>query len=107
MAWLVLITSGMVESAWALALKESEGFTKLWPSLIFVVALAISMGGLAYALRTLPVGTAYAVWVGVGASLTAIIGMIWLDETISVLKVISLVLIVAGVVGLNLAQSGE
>ncbi len=107
MAWVVLIVSGMLETAWATSLKASEGFTRLWPTVIFAVTLAASMAGLAYALRTLPVGTAYAVWVGIGASLTAIIGMIWLAEGVSVLKIVSLVLIVAGVIGLNLAGGGH
>ena len=107
MAWIVLIISGMLETAWALSLKRSEGFTKLVPSVTFGVTLALSMGGLAYALRTLPVGTAYAVWVGVGAVLTAIVGMVFLDEAVSVLKLVSLVLVVAGIVGLNLAGNGH
>ncbi|UFU02488.1 multidrug efflux SMR transporter [Ruania suaedae] len=107
MAWVVLIVSGMLETAWATSLKASEGFTRLWPSVIFFLTLAASMAGLAYALRTLPVGTAYAVWVGIGASLTAIIGMIWLAEGVNAMKIVSLVLIVAGVVGLNLAGGGH
>ncbi|UFU05813.1 DMT family transporter [Ruania halotolerans] len=105
MAWVVLIVSGMLETVWATSLKASEGFTKLWPSVVFVVSLVASMAGLAYALRSLPVGTAYAVWVGIGASLTAVVGMVWLGEGVSVLKIVSLVLIVAGVVGLNLSGS--
>ncbi|ACQ81486.1 small multidrug resistance protein [Beutenbergia cavernae DSM 12333] len=107
MAWFVLILSGMLETAWALSLKASDGFSKPVPTVTFLVTLALSMGGLAYALRTLPVGTAYAVWVGVGAVLTAIVGMIFLDEGVSVLKVVSLVLVVAGIVGLNLAGNGH
>ncbi|GII98799.1 quaternary ammonium compound-resistance protein SugE [Sediminihabitans luteus] len=107
MAWAVLVVSGMLEAGWALSLKASDGFSRLWPSVTFVVLLAASMGGLAFALRTLPVGTAYAVWVGIGATLTAVIGMIWMGETVSVLKLMSIVLIVAGVVGLNLASGGD
>lgn len=103
MAWAILILSGLLEAAWAISLKASQGFTRLGPSLLFVVTAGLSLGGLAWALRTIPVGTAYAVWTGIGASLTAAIGMIWLGESTSVLKLVSLVLIVAGVVGLNLA----
>ncbi len=106
MAWVVLILSGVLEAGWALCLKASEGFSKLWPTLGFLVLAVASFAGLAYALRTLPVGTAYAVWTGVGASITAIVGMAFLQETVSVLKLVSLVLIVAGIVGLNLAENG-
>ena len=107
MAWTVLILSGLLEAGWALSLKASEGFSRLWPSVFFVVLLVASMGGLAYALRTLPVGTAYAVWTGIGASVTAVVGMAVLGESVSVLKLVSLVLIVAGIVGLNLAENGS
>uniref|UniRef100_UPI0035670C0D DMT family transporter n=1 Tax=Nocardioides sp. TaxID=35761 RepID=UPI0035670C0D len=72
MAWLVLIVSGVLEAVWAVALGKSEGFSRLTPTLVFLVGIVLSMGGLAYALRTLPVGTGYAVWVGVGASLTVV-----------------------------------
>ena len=105
MAWVILIISGMLEAGWALSLKASEGFSRLWPSVTFVVLLALSMGGLAISLRTLPVGVAYAVWTGVGASLTAIVAVALFDEPMSVLKIVSLVLIVAGIVGLNLSES--
>lgn len=103
MAWAVLLISGVFEAGWALCLKASDGFTKLWPSLAFLVLMVVSLGGLAYALRTLPVGPAYAVWTGLGAAITAVVGMVWLDEGVSVLKLVSLVLIIAGIVGLNLA----
>lgn len=106
MAWLILVVSGLLEAVWALALKESHGLSRLWPSVLFVVGLAASMGGLAIALRTLPVGTAYAVWVGIGAVTTAVLAMAFLDEPVTVLKVVSILLIVAGVVGLNLAGGG-
>ena len=105
MAWIVLIVSGLFEAGWALSLKASEGFTRLWPSVSFLVLATVSFVGLAYALRTLPVGTAYAAWTGIGASVTAVVGMLWLGETSSVLKVVSLVLIVAGIVGLHLAEN--
>ncbi|WP_412742434.1 DMT family transporter [Krasilnikovia sp. MM14-A1004] len=101
MAWLVLIVSGLLESVWAVALSRSGGFTRLLPVLIFVGALALSMIGLGYALRTIPVGTGYAVWVGIGAAGTATAGMLVLGESTSLLRLLSLFLIVAGVVGLK------
>ena len=107
MAWIVLIASGMLEAGWALSLKASHGFTKLWPSVAFVVMLVLSMVGLSIALKSLPVGVAYGVWVGFGASLTAVLAVVLFDEPVTVLKVISLVLIVAGVVGLNLSGGGH
>jgi quaternary ammonium compound-resistance protein SugE len=107
MAWIVLILSGMLEAGWALSLKASDGFTKLWPSVAFVVLLVASMGGLSWSLRTLPVGVAYGVWVGIGAALTAVLAVVLFGESVSVLKVVSLVLIVAGVVGLNLSSSAH
>ncbi len=103
MAWIVLILSGFLEAGWAIALKLSDGLTRLWPSVIFVVVGVVSFAGLAYALKTLPASSAYAVWTGTGAALTALVGMLWLREPVSVLKIVSLLLIVAGVVGLNLA----
>lgn len=107
LAWIVLVLSGMLEAGWALSLKASEGFTKLWPSVSFVVMLALSMVGLSYALKTLPVGVAYGVWVGIGAALTAVLAIVLFGETVSVLKIVSLVLIIAGVVGLNLSGGGH
>ncbi|MGX1770300.1 DMT family transporter [Dietzia sp. NPDC055343] len=102
MAWIVLVFSGVLEAVWATALGRSEGFTRLGPSVVFGVALVVSMGGLAYAMRDLPVGTVYAVWVGIGASLTVIYAMITGAEPVSVLKVVFLLMIVGGVVGLKL-----
>ena len=104
MAWLVLVVSGMFESVWALALSKSDGFTRWLPSVVFGVALIISMGGLAYAMRTLPVGTAYAVWVGIGASLTVIIGMATGVEDISTIKIVLICGLVGCVVGLKLVH---
>ncbi|MBP2472942.1 quaternary ammonium compound-resistance protein SugE [Crossiella equi] len=102
MAWIVLVVSGLFESVWAVALGATKGFTRLVPSVVFAVALVISMAGLAYALRTLPVGTGYAVWVGIGAVGTALYGMLALGEPASVARLVCLVLILAGVVGLKL-----
>lgn len=76
MAWVVLIVSGVLEAVWATALGRAEGFTRLAPSIVFLVALALSMVGLSYAVKTLPTGTSYAVWVGIGASLTVAYGML-------------------------------
>ncbi|WP_279104621.1 DMT family transporter [Gordonia paraffinivorans] len=104
MSWLVLVISGVLEAVWATALGRSEGFTKLVPTAIFFVALAASMGGLAYAMRELPVGTAYAVWVGIGATLTVVYAAMTGEQTLSVVKVLCLVMIVGGIIGLKLAH---
>ena len=104
MAWLVLIISGVLEAVWATALGRSDGFTRLAPTVVFGVAIAASMAGLAYAMRTLPVGTAYAVWVGIGASLTVVYAMATGTEPASLLKIVFLLMIVGGVVGLKLVH---
>ncbi len=101
MAWLVLVLAGLLEAVWALALDRSEGFTRLGPSLVFLVAMSLSMLGLGYAMRSLPVGTAYAVWVGIGATITVVVGMVTGTEPVSALKVVFLAMIVGGVVGLR------
>jgi quaternary ammonium compound-resistance protein SugE len=95
MAWLVLVASGVLEAVWATAMDRSDGFSRLLPSLVFAVSLLFSMAGLAFAMRTLPTGTSYAVWVGVGAVLTVGYAMLTGDETASPVKV----LLIAGVVG--------
>ena len=107
MAWLILVISGLLESVWAIALSRSGGFTRLAPSVVFAVACAASMAGLAYALRSIPVGTGYAVWVGIGAVLTAVIGMVAFKDPVNVVTIGSIVLIIAGVVGLQLAGAGH
>ncbi|MFV9507169.1 MAG: DMT family transporter, partial [Oscillochloridaceae bacterium umkhey_bin13] len=99
MAWVILFFAGLLEVAWALFLKQSEGFTRPGPTLGFAITLFLSMTLLAQALKTLPVGTAYAVWTGIGAAGTAIIGMLWLGESRDVLKLVSLVMLVAGIIG--------
>ena len=101
MSWFVLVLSGVLEAVWATALGRSEGFSCLGPSVVFGVALLLSMGGLAVAMRELPTGTAYAVWVGVGASLTVVYGMATGAESASPAKILFLVMIVAGVAGLK------
>ncbi|MDG4759469.1 SMR family transporter [Micromonospora sp. WMMD710] len=102
MAWLVLVISGLLETAWAIALDRSAGLSRLVPSLVFVVTLVLSMGGLAYALREIPVGTGYAVWVGIGAVGTALVGMLALGESASLPRILCLLLVLAGVVGLKI-----
>lgn len=104
MAWVVLVISGVLEAVWATAMGKSEGFSRLSPSIVFAVAIVASMAGLAYAMRDLPVGTAYAVWVGIGAVLTVVYAMAAGDEPTSVLKVAFLAMIIGGVVGLKLAH---
>ena len=101
MAWLILVVSGVLEAIWATALGKSEGFSKLGPSVVFGVAVVLSMIGLAIAMRSLPTGTAYAVWVGIGATLTVAYAMITGAESASLLKVALLVGIVGCVVGLK------
>ncbi|MDZ7928875.1 multidrug efflux SMR transporter [Rhodococcus sp. NPDC076796] len=101
MAWIILVVSGVLEAVWATALGKSEGFTKLGPSVVFGVTVVLSMIGLAIAMRSLPTGTAYAVWVGIGATLTVTYAMITGAESASLLKVALLVGIVGCVVGLK------
>ena len=101
MAWFVLIVSGVLEAVWATALGKAEGFSKPAPLIVFVVGLVLSMAGLAYAMRTLPTGTSYAVWVGIGAVLTVTYAMVFDGESASLLKILLLLGIVACVVGLK------
>ena len=104
MYWLVLVVSGVLEAVWATALGRSAGFTRLVPTVVFAVSLVASMAGLAHAMRGLPVGTAYAVWVGIGAALTAGCAMWSGEEPASVVRVLLLVGIVGCVVGLKLTH---
>ncbi len=104
MSWFVLVISGVLEAVWATALGRSEGLSRLAPSAVFFVALAASMGGLAFAVRNLPVGTAYAVWVSVGVALTVLHAMSSGQEAVSALKLLSVAMIVGGVIGLKLAS---
>ena len=101
MSWLVLVLSGVLEAVWATALGRSEGFSRLTPSVVFAVTLLLSMLGLAYAMRELPVGTAYAVWVGIGAVLTVVIAMVSGEEPVSPVRLLLLAGIVGCVVGLK------
>lgn len=104
MSWIILVMSGVLEAVWATALGKSEGFTRLGPSVVFVVALIASMSGLAFAMRHLPVGTSYAVWVGIGAVLTVVYAMATGDEPVSVLRTVFLTMIIGGVLGLKLSS---
>ncbi|THG36158.1 multidrug efflux SMR transporter [Glaciibacter flavus] len=104
MAWVILIASGVLEAVWATALGKSEGFSRLWPSVIFFAGLVASMGGLALAMRSIPIGTAYAVWVGIGAALTVGWSMISGDSTVSWVKLALIVGLIGCVVGLKLVD---
>ncbi|MCD2193157.1 multidrug efflux SMR transporter [Actinomycetospora endophytica] len=104
MAWIVLVVSGVLEAVWASALGRTAGFTRLGPSIVFLVGLAASMAGLAYAMRSLPTGTAYAVWVGIGAVLTVAVAMTTGQESITPVKIVFVAAIVGGVIGLKLVH---
>lgn len=105
MGWTYLLIAGLLEIAWAVGLKYTEGFTRLWPTVFTVAALAGSMTLLALALRELPIGTAYAVWTGIGAVGTAVLGILLFGESAAALRLLCIGLIVAGIVGLKLASS--
>lgn len=104
MSWSILFLAGLFEVAWAVGLKYTEGFTRLWPSVGTVAAMAVSFYLLAVAMRSLPLGTAYAVWVGVGAVGTAILGIVLFNEPANAGRLVSLGLILAGIIGLKLAS---
>ncbi|MGA9402057.1 quaternary ammonium compound efflux SMR transporter SugE [Haladaptatus sp.] len=104
MSWKLLVVAGLFEVAWAIGLEYSEGFSKLWPTVFTVVALVVSMALLAKSLQTLPVGTAYAVWTGIGAVGTATLGIVLFDESADVLRMVFIGVIVVGIVGLNLVS---
>ena len=103
MAWILLVLAGLFEVGWAIGLKYTDGFSRLWPTTGTLAAMAISLGLLGIAMKSLPVGTAYAVWVGVGAVGTAILGIVLFGEPANMGRVLSLGLIVAGIIGLKLA----
>jgi quaternary ammonium compound-resistance protein SugE len=106
-AWIVLVVSGVLETVWAAALSRSEGLRRLVSSIVFAVALVLSMAGLAYAMRSIPVGTAYPVWVGIGAVGAALYGMVVLGEPASAGRMLCLVAVVGGVIGLKILDSGS
>ena len=103
MNWIILVLAGIFEIGWAIGLKYTEGFTRVWPTVGTVLAMMISLGLLGIAMKSLPVGTAYAVWVGVGAVGTAILGIVLLGEPANAGRLLSLGLILAGIIGLKLA----
>ena len=105
MAWLLLLIAGLLEVAWAIGLKYTEGFTRIWPSVFTLGAMVLSVVLLGVAMKSLPVGTSFAVWVGVGAVGTAILGMVLFGEPATTGRLASLGLIVAGIVGLKLANT--
>ena len=105
MAWVVLVIAGLFEVAWAIGLKYTEGFTRLWPSVGTVAAMVISVVLLGWAMRSLPVGTAYAVWTGIGAVGTVILGIVLFQEPATVARLLCVAMILAGIVGLKLTHA--
>lgn len=105
MQWFVLVLAGLFEIGWAIGLKYTEGFTRLWPSVFTILAMIASLGLLGVAMKSLPLGTAYAVWMGIGAAGTVILGIVLFDESTSLLRLASVALILLGVIGLKLASS--
>ena len=104
MTWIILVLAGLFEIGWAIGLKYTEGFTKFWPTVGTVTAMVVSVGLLGVAMRELPVGTAYAIWVGIGAVGTVILGIVLLGDAASPGRLLSLGLIIAGIIGLKLAS---
>jgi quaternary ammonium compound-resistance protein SugE len=103
MAWFLVIVAGLLETAFAVSLKESDGFRRLVPTILFAIFALGSFGLLTLALKNLEVGPAYAVWTGIGAAGTVIVGMVWLDEAVTALKIASVALVIIGVIGLQLS----
>ena len=106
MTWAVLVLAGLFEIAWAVGLKYTDGFTRLWPSVATAIALVLSMTLLGLAVRTLPLGTAYAVWTGIGAIGTVVLGVLLFDEPASFARIFCVGLILAGIIGLKLVTPG-
>ncbi|MFG2310028.1 DMT family transporter [Streptomyces sp. NPDC048566] len=107
MAWLLVVVAGLLETGFAVCLKLSHGFSRLWPTVAFSIFALGSFGLLTLSLKKLDVGPAYAVWTGIGAAGTAIYGMIFLDDLVSVLKIVSISLVILGVIGLQLSGSAH
>ena len=103
MDWIILVLAGLFEVGWAIGLKYTEGFTRLWPSLWTILAMLVSLWLLGIAMKSLPIGTAYSVWVGVGAAGTVILGIALFNEPVNAFRLVSVGLIIAGIVGLRLA----
>ncbi|HVJ62565.1 MAG TPA: quaternary ammonium compound efflux SMR transporter SugE [Tahibacter sp.] len=106
MAWFYLFLAGLFEIGWAIGLKHTYGWTRLVPSLLTLAAMAVSFWLLSLALKELPIGTAYAIWTGIGAAGTAILGIVWFGEAATAIRLLSLRLIVLGVLGLKFASNG-
>lgn len=106
MAWMQLFVAGLFEIAWAIGLKYTEGFTRVWPSVLTIAAMVASIAFLSMALKTIPVGTGYAVWTGIGAVGTAILGIVLFGESAAAARLACIALIVAGIVGLKLVSNG-
>ena len=106
MGWIYLLIAGVLECLWAIGLKYSDGFTRLWPSLITAALIVVSLGLLSLAMRTIPVGTAYAVWSGIGASALAVVGILFMQEPGDLIRMGRIGMIIAGVVGLKLFGEG-
>ncbi len=104
MAWLILILAGIFETGWAIGLKYTHGFTRLWPSIWTVIAMIVSLWLLGIAMKSLPVGTAYSIWVGVGAVGTVILGIVLLGEPANVGRLMSIAFIIAGIISLKLTS---
>ncbi|MCR5878396.1 quaternary ammonium compound efflux SMR transporter SugE [Phenylobacterium sp. J367] len=107
MAWVILFIAGLFEIGWAIGLKYTDGFTKLWPTVLTGISLVLSMALLGLAVRNLPIGTAYAVWTGIGAVGTAILGMVIFREPVTAMRLVCLALIVAGILGLKLFSPND
>jgi quaternary ammonium compound-resistance protein SugE len=107
MAWVYLIIAGVFEMGWAVGLKYTQSFTKLVPSMFTIISMLISLYLLSLALRTLPIGTAYTIWTGIGAVGTVIFGMVYLGESRDLMRILFILLIVAGIVGLKFVSGGE
>ncbi len=105
MAWIYLLIAGAFEIVWAVSLKFTDGFTRLWPSVGTVVAMGISMVCISFALRTIPMGTAYAIWTGIGAAGTVIVGMMWFNEPRDAMRLLSIAAIIMGIAGLKLSSA--
>ena len=105
MAWIILVIAGLLEVVWAFTMKQSAGFTRLWPSVITLVAMGISFGLLSWSMRTLPLGTAYTVWTGIGAVGAFIVGIVVLGEPANALRIVAALLIVGGLVLMKLSSS--
>lgn len=104
MAWVILVIAGLLETGWAIGLNYTEGFSKLWPSIWTILAMMVSLWLLGIAMKSLPVGTAYSIWVGVGAVGTVILGIVLLGEPANIGRLISIMFIIAGIIGLKLTS---